>query len=200
MNLPIYELTINQDLNDNAEVSYISLVDAPAIKKEFLAFNEDLRMANKFEVISEDQRIISGPLILADMLIYRNNEIFGEHYVKFSAETIKQIAIKFAKRKNLDKVNLMHDEGQRVSGLTLFESFIVDKSRGILPMKGYEDVADGSWFGSFYVENPEVWMGIKEGLYKGFSVEGLFDYMKPISADQEALQKIEKLLNEITTD
>ena len=134
------------------------------------------------------------------MLIYRNNEVFGEHYVKFSADTIKQIAIKFAKRKNLDKVNLMHDEAQRVSGLTLFESFLVDKARGILPMRGFEDVADGSWFGSFYVENEEVWNGIKAGDYKGFSVEGLFDYMQPITADQEALQKIAKLLNEITED
>jgi hypothetical protein len=64
-------------------------------------------------------------------------------------------------------------------------------------MKGFEDVADGSWFGSFYVENEKVWQSIKSGEYKGFSVEGLFDYEEPISAEKEALQRIEKLLNEI---
>ena len=46
------------------------------------------KFAYSFQVVNEEERIISGPLMLADMLIYRNNEQFGEHYVKFSAETI----------------------------------------------------------------------------------------------------------------
>ena len=41
MTLPIYELKISENLNDEAMVDYIALVDAPAIKKDFLAFNED---------------------------------------------------------------------------------------------------------------------------------------------------------------
>lgn len=151
----------------------------------------------KFQIVSEDQRIISGALMIADELIYRNNEVFGEHYVKFSAETIKQIAIKFSKRKYNNNVNLMHDPNQEVEGVTMFESFITDKTRGIMPMKGFEDVPDGSWFGSYYVENEEVWKSIKNGEYKGFSVEGLFDYNQPISQEQEALNRIAKLLNEI---
>jgi len=77
--------------------------------------------------MDEDKRIISGPLMLADELIYRNNDKFGEHYVKFSAETIKAIAIKFAKRKYQANVNLMHDPDQKVKGVTMFESWIVDK-------------------------------------------------------------------------
>lgn len=245
--LPIYELKINEDLNDDAEVSYISLVDSPAIKKDFMAFSEEFinphkgehkdeflqrcipfvigegkesdqavaicnslweqhfeviynREQIKMQIVSEDQRIISGPLILADMLIYRNNQAFGEHYVKFTAETIKQIAIKFAKRKNADKVNVMHDSALRVAGVTMFETWLTDKSRGIMPMKGYEDVAEGSWFASFYVENEDVWNNIKSGNLKGFSVEGLFDYSNPLTAEDEALQKIAKLLSEIVED
>ena len=60
-----------------------------------------------------------------------------------------------------------------------------------------EQEADGSWFGSFYVENPDVWKSIKEGTYKGFSVEGMFDYNEPISAEENALIQIEKLLSEL---
>jgi hypothetical protein len=153
-------------------------------------------MVGKFQIISEDKHIISGPLIIADMLIYRRNEQFGEHYVRFSADTIKQIAIKWSKRKFNDRVNLMHSADLRVDGVTMFESFITDKSRGIMPIKGYEDVPDGSWFGSFYVENDEVWNQIKQGMYKGFSVEGLFDYEMPQkSAEEQALEKIASLLN-----
>ena len=41
-----------------------------------------------------------------------------------------------------------------------------------MPPKGYEDTPDGSWFGSFKVENDEVWEN--RNLFRGFSVEGLF--------------------------
>ena len=40
MKLPIYDLIINQDENNDAEVSFVALVDSPAIKKDFIAFNE----------------------------------------------------------------------------------------------------------------------------------------------------------------
>jgi hypothetical protein len=180
----IKSLGINKHYDNNADV----IKELGNIGSKFM---------QRFQVINEDEHIISGPLMLADELIYRNNESFGEHYVKFSAETIKQIAIKFSKKKYQNHVNLMHDSSQVVDGVTMFESFIVDSNRGIKPMKGFEDVADGSWFGSFYVENPEVWKAVKEGTYKGFSVEGMFDYEAPISAEENALKQIGKLLNEL---
>jgi hypothetical protein len=155
---------------------------------------------NKFSIISEEKRIVSGPLMLADELIYRNNEKFGEHYVKFSAETIKSIAIKWAKKNYNNHVNLNHNPEQKVKGVTMFESWLVDSDRGIMPMKGFEGVANGSWFGSFYVENEKVWQSIKKGDYKGFSVEGLFDYEQPISAEENALKKIAELLNSTITE
>lgn len=164
--------------------------------KQIEGFNKKNQFA-RFQVISEDEHIISGPLMLAEELIYRNNEKFGEHYVKFSADTIKAIAIKFSKKGYQTNVNLMHDANKKVDGVTMFESFLTDKKRGIMPMAGYEDVADGSWFGSFYVENPEVWKAIKSGEYRGFSVEGLFDYEEPISHEMMLLKRIENLLNEI---
>ena len=67
-------------------------------------------------------------------------------------------------------------------------------------MTGFEDVADGSWFGSFYVENNDVWNQVKSGELRGFSVEGLFDYEEPkkeLSPEEQALKKIEELLKEI---
>lgn len=153
-----------------------------------------------FAITNEEQRIISGPLMLADQLIYRNNDTIGEHYVKFSAATIKAISIRFAKKKYQTNVNLMHDPQKQVDGVTLFESWLVDSERGVMPMKGYESVSDGSWFGSFYVENEQVWQAIKSGEYRGFSVEGMFDYDNPIETDQQKLQKIIELLFTPITD
>ena len=185
----IKELGITKHYDNNADVV-----------KELGSIGSKFSDKIGFQVISEDEHIISGPLMLADMPIYRDNQKFGPHYVTFSADTIKQIAIKFAKKKYQNNVNLMHDPTMIVEGCTMFESFIVDKNRGIMPMKGFEDVNDGSWFGSFYVENPEVWDNIKNGALKGFSVEGLFDYEEPIKTltyEEQALKNIFELLNTI---
>ena len=168
----VKDLGINKHYDNNSDV----IAQLDGIGAKFLE-------SHSFAIVNEEMRIISGALMIADELIYRNNEKFGEHYVKFSADTIKQIAIKFAKKKFSNHVNLMHDPNQKVKGVTMFESFIVDKKRGIQPMAEFKDVADGSWFGSFYVENDKVWQDVKNGTYKGFSVEGMFDYVQPISAE-----------------
>ncbi len=66
-------------------------------------------------------------------------------------------------------------------------------------MKGFEDMADGSWFISAKVNNEEVWQKVKAGEIKGFSVEGLFNYVpviKPKTTMEEAVKMIEKILNE----
>ncbi len=190
MELPIYELMINEDIQDDAEVSFIALVDRPAIQKNWNAFKENV----KFQIISEDKRIISGPVMLADSPIYRNDSINGEYYVVFSKDTIFKIAQKFFKKGYQANVNLMHDSEQQVSGVTMFESFISDKDRGILPMKGFEDAPDGSWFGSFKVEDDAVWQMIKEGKVKGFSVEGVFEYSKAKTKEAQLLETIKDIL------
>ena len=130
-----------------------------------------------FAIQSEEERIISGPLMLADTPIYRNDDN-GEYYVVFTKETIKKIAQRFFKKGYQSNVNLMHDQGNLTDGLTMFESWIKDDKRGIKAMKGFEDVPDGSWFGSFKVDNDEVWRMVKDGKVRGFSVEGQFNYRK----------------------
>jgi len=193
MELPIYDLKISEQVQDDAEVSFVALVDAPAIKRDFIAFKDVV----KFQVVSEDQRIITGPLMIPDQLIYRNSETFGEHYVKFSPETIKNISIKFAKKGYQKNVNLTHDAAMQVEGVTMFESFITNAARGVKPLDAFKDLPDGTWFGSFFVENPEVWDLVKSNQVKGFSVEGMFDYEKPVSKDEQLLRQLQEILNKI---
>lgn len=73
MDLPIYELKIQEELQDDAEVSFIALVDKPAIQRDFVAFSEE-NYGQSFAIQDEDKHIISGPLMLADKPIYRNNK------------------------------------------------------------------------------------------------------------------------------
>ena len=194
MELPLFELKINDDINDDAEVNFVSLVDRPAIQRNWNAFKEKY----KFEIISEEKRIISGPLMLADTPIFRSDATHGDYYVMFSKDTIFKIAQKFFKKGYQANVNLMHDPSQKVDGVVMFESFISDEERGIAPMKGFEDAPDGSWFGSFKVENDDTWQKVKNGEVKGFSVEGVFEYSKTKSKDQEMLDQIKKILSAIS--
>lgn len=187
MQLPVYELMIDEK---TSEVDFVALVDLPAIEKDFIAFNQK----QHFDV-QQDQRVISGPLMVPDTLIFRTSPDIGDHYVKFSASTIRQIAINYAKKGYQNNVNLMHDEGMKMDGIVMFESFITDCGRGICPMKGFEDMPDGTWFGSMYVGNEEAWSHVKEGKLRGFSVEGTFDYAKPVMTAEKILQRLSQLLS-----
>jgi hypothetical protein len=182
--LPVYKMDIVSDESSDLEVDYVALVDKPAIEKNFLAFNE--HMQKMAFAIQDDEQIITGALMLADKPIYRNDEN-GEYYVVFSKDTIKKIAQKFFTKGYQSNVNLMHDSGKKLDGLTMYESWITDEKRGIQPMKGFEDVPEGSWFGSFKVNNPDVWQMVKDGKVKGFSVEGLFQ-MKP--SEKQDINKV----------
>jgi hypothetical protein len=149
-----------------------------------------------FAIQDEEERIITGALMLADTPIYRNDGN-GEYYVVFSKDTIKKIAQKYFKKGYQNNVNLMHDSGQVMDGVTMFESWIVDEKRGVKPMKGFEDVNDGSWFGSFKVENDDVWNMVKDGKIKGFSVEGIFNYSKPMTKEEKMMEDIISILKQI---
>ncbi len=194
MELPLYMLEISDDLNDDAEVQFVALVDRPAIQKNWNAFKNE----QKFQIISEDKRIISGCAMLADTPIFRSDATFGDYYVAFSKDTIVKIVQKYFKKGYQNNVNLMHDPNQIESGVTMFESFISDKARGILPMKGFEDAPDGSWFVSMLVENDAVWQQVKEGMINGFSIEGIFNYTPKLTEEQIKMQQIKDILSAIT--
>jgi len=150
-----------------------------------------------FAIQDEEKRIISGPLMIANQRIFRTDPELGDYEVFFSPETIKKIAIKLAKMGFHNNVNLMHNADMKVPGVTLFEIFQSDKARGIRPMKGFEDLADGSLFGSMYVENDVAWQMVKDGMIKGFSVEGNFG-MKKKDEYAEQFEKIVEILNSTT--
>ena len=89
----------------------------------------------------------------------------------------------------------MHDSDMQLQGVTLFEIFQSDKERGIMPMKGFEDLADGSLFGSMFVDNEVAWKLIKSGKVKGFSVEGNFGMRQKDKFDEQ-FEKIISILSE----
>lgn len=149
----------------------------------------DKKSGFQFAIQSEERRIITGPAMIADLPIYRKDNERGEYYIVFTAETIWSLAKKFSREQKYSAVNTMHKD--EVDSLNMIESYFVNRERGINPPTGFEDVADGSWFMSYLVDNDEVWAKVKAGEFKGFSVEGFF------SIENQNLTAAKDLLNEI---
>ena len=112
-----------------------------------------------------------------------------EWYVVFTADVIRKIVYKFMKNGLTKAVNEMHETP--VDDVFIFESWIVDDVKGV--PEGFQDVPQGSWFGSMRVENDEIWKKIKEDdgyMLKGFSVEGIFREDKEMTMDQEVIEAV----------
>jgi hypothetical protein len=188
MKLPVYKLDINE-WDEETGIEFVSLVESPAIQKDFLAFSETFI---KFAIQDEEKRIVTGAAMIADLPIYRRDDIRGEYYVVFDQESIFKIAKKWARGNKYDAVNT-HHRTPIMDGVSLFESYIIDRERGVMPPKGFEEVADGSWFVSYLVDNDDVWARVKEGEFKGFSVEGVFDF--PEEKDEQILEALKEVLS-----
>lgn len=143
-----------------------------------------------FAIQNEEKRIITGAAMLSDLPIYRRDAEKGEYYVVFDKETIFKIAKKWALNNKYNAVNVDHSEV--IDGCTLFESYLLNFERGIMPPKGFEDAKDGSWFVSYIVEDDAIWEKCKDGTWNGFSVEGFFNF--PISAEHQFLSQLKDIL------
>jgi len=193
---PIYKMVIDE--NAETGLNAVALVDNPAIEREWMKFNAELFIDReskmRFAIQNEERRIVTGPLMIANLPIYRKSPDGFEFYVVFDADTIEQLVMKYYKAGLQHSVNLMHN-GIQVEGVYMFESFIVDSQRGIAAPKGFENVPDGSWFGSYKIENDEIWNLVKAGTFKGFSVEGIFLKKLITATDEQVIDKLKEMLS-----
>lgn len=168
--IPVYDAIIS-----DAETGMfkISLVDDPAVMSNFLAF-DNTRKAVMYKVEDEEKRLVRGVVMRADFPIYRYDRNFGEYYIIYKADQIRVMAEKYLLESRQNDVNLMHEDGSDVNGVQMVQYFI--KGAGI-SVEGFDDIADGSLFAEFHIVNDDVWEAIKDGTYKGFSLEGVFDLM-----------------------
>jgi Putative phage serine protease XkdF len=200
--LPLYKLKINPEEDDLSGVTIISLVNEPAIERNFQMFSTNTKQKNqRFAVQNEEMQIVTGAIMVADLPIYRKDEQTGEEYfVVADKDSIYQIVQKFFKTNRTSSVDTQHN-GMLVNGVYMIESFIIDSNRGINPPTGYGELPDGSWFGSFKIESPQIWQEIKAGTFKGFSIAGLFDYakvsMKKQKSDLQLFYELKEILQSI---
>ena len=171
--LEIYQAKIEDETDG---VFCISLVDFPAVEKDFVCFNKQDKQNLMFAIENEDKQNITGVVMLADTPIYRRNGDY-EYYITYSKETIEKMANKLLKDGFQNRVDLQHD-GKLITGISMTELYIKDASKGINP-SFFTDITDGSLLATFHVEDNELWNEIKNGeTLNGFSLEGLFTIEK----------------------
>lgn len=188
--LPVYDAQI---IDEECGMYRVSLVDYPAVERDFQAFDAQKRQV-LYAVQDEEKRLVRGVLMRADFPIYRRDQQMGEYYIVYKSDTIRQMAEKYLAEGRCNFVNLMHTEGTDVEGVQLVQYFI--KGGGV-SIDGFDDIADGSLFAEYHVTNDAVWAEIKAGTFRGFSLEGIFalepeqdeDFVREIIDELEGIFK-----------
>jgi hypothetical protein len=162
----IVELVIEKDLDG---IDAVSLVDSPAIEENFIALNKEYKI--EFAEVDSDKRILMGAALIPNKQIYRKNGK-DEFYVFFSEATVKQASELFLKNGNQSNATLEHKS--KFDGATVVESWIIDNPEMDKSKQYGFSLPKGTWMISMKIEDEKVWKQVKEGKYKGFSIEGYF--------------------------
>lgn len=198
--IKIYNATLPEDA---IGLYTVSLVENPAFETEWLAFSKDKEEIDfqrlMFSVMGDEmQRKVMVVICRADYPILRKkgNELI---YVVFSKDVIKEMSQRFLANGFQNSVNIEHKENSFVDGVEMEQLFIKDIEKGVDP-QGFENIEDGSLFAVYKVNNDEVWEGIKSGVWKSVSLEGLFkmveaeEEMEPKETDKETIETFEDMM------
>jgi len=166
----IYELIIEDEKD---EITAISLVEDPAIEYDFVYFDKQEEV--KFASVSDEKRLVLGPILVPDKKIIRVDGEGKPYWVYLTADTIKKLSELYLQKKKTDSATLEHDG--HVSDISLVESWITEsRTKDKSAMYGMS-LPVGTWMGTMKINNDEVWEDyVKTGKVKGFSIEGMFGH------------------------
>ena len=177
---------------DEDGVFAVSLVESPAIEENWVALstgNIELKVAN------EERRVVVGMALVPEKRIYRklNDKEFN---IYFSKETIEQTQELYMKNLNANNVTTEHEKP--IQGATVIESWIVEDSKNDKSNIYNLKAPEGAWVIMMKINNEEEWQQVKEGTYKGFSIEGAFSGFEELEAskDQKLIDTIKDIINQ----
>jgi len=195
--MKIVELKLEAEKNGEG-ITAISLVKNPAIEQNWIAFSQDQDnpsmgfKANKdfaFKTIDQEQRILAGPAMIPDKLIYRIDPDGEEFFVFFNGNTIRELSERFLLQGKQNNMTLEHES--TLNDLSVVESWIVEDSKLDKSAVYGFDLPVGTWFVKVKVLNDDVWNLVKGDAVAGFSVEGVFT--REIIKNQKTEMKKTKL-------
>jgi len=193
--MKLYELTVEDENID--EVFAISLVENPAIESDFIYFHNEQVM---FTSVSDEKRIILGPILLPDKKILRVDAAGDPYEVYFTRDTVAKLAQNYLMKGYQREATLEH-EG-KIKDVTLVESWIKESKLNDKSNMYGLNLPVGSWVGMFKINNDKIWNDyVKTGKVKGFSIEGAFEHqLIKASQELEILEKQIQKLSEVEAD
>lgn len=126
----------------------------------------------EFKEVSKEKRILMGAAMIPDKPIYR---VDGdeEYYVFFTKETIRRASELYLMNGKQNNATLEHEV--KLEGLSLVESWIIEDSEKDKSRAYGLNHPVGTWMVSMKVNNDDIWENyVREGIVKGFSIEGWF--------------------------
>lgn len=189
--MDIIELIIDEN-DEFSGIDAISIVEAPAIEENFVALSDQKEF--KFAEVDKDQQILIGPILIPNKPIYRR-EGDKEYYIYFTKETVRKAAELFLMKGK--QHNSTYEHFEKLNGLTVVESWIVDDSEKDKSAIHGMNLPVGTWAGTIKVNNKQIWDDyVKTGKVKGFSIEGYFSEKgeRPHESNEEELSAAFKLL------
>ena len=182
----LFELIL-QDDGDGVFAN--SLVSSPAILRDFVFLSKEIQ----FKEVSDEKRLVAGPLLIPNKKILRVDGEGKKYSVFFTPETIEKVARRFMKNKYGDVVTLEH--GEKTSGVYLTELWLVEQSSKDKSNTYGFTLPRGTLFGVYKIDNEQVWSKVKDGTFKGFSIEGLFEHRK-----SDVKLNLERHIEELSED
>ena len=173
----------------------VSLVEDPAIESNFIALSKQ-KSSIKLE---NEKRLLIGAALVPNKPIYRN--INGnEFYISFDETTIEKLAQDFLANDYQHNITVDHQE--EANDIVIVESWIKTSENDKSVSYGLNEPI-GTWFIGMKVNNDEIWQRIKDGFYKGFSIEavvGLDELINnnnlQLAMDKEFIDKLREIIYE----
>lgn len=171
-------------------IDAISIVEHPAIEEDFITLSKDYKF--EFKEVDDEKRVLLGAAMIPEKPIYRRDGD-EEYYVFFTKETIRRASELYLI--NGKQGNATYEHQDKISGLSLVESWIIEDSEKDKSRKYGLNYPVGTWMVSMKVNNDEIWNEyVKSGKVKGFSIEGWFmqrESQIELSADLSRIEQEE---------
>lgn len=189
--MKIIELIIDEK-DKMSGIDAVSVVHSPAIEENFIALNKH---EIELKEIDTEKKILMGAALIPDKQIYRRNEKGDEYYIFFSQDTVRKASELFLMNSNQNNATYEHD--QKLKGLSVVESWIIEDSKTDKSRLYGFDLPKGTWMISMKVNNDDVWDDVKSGKVKGFSIEGYFADKLEMNMQEAEEQDLIKQIIEI---
>lgn len=172
----------------------VSLVEDPAIESNFIALSKEIPIK-----MQEEKRLLVGAALVPNKPIYRNMN-GKEFYISFDEETIERLAQDFLANDYQHNITVGHQED--ADDIVVVESWIKTSDNDKSVTYGLDEPI-GTWFIAVKVNNDKIWQMVKDGVYRGFSIEamvGLDELINnnniDLSMDKELIEQIRDIIYE----